>query len=72
SLHGEKEKYMKRYKCPKCKSTNYSSTCMGFMGDRDENEIRCFNCGWKGFTFELDGYTGSLIEGPFSKKNYKR
>ncbi len=61
---------MQNYKCPKCESTSYFSTCMGFIGCRDENEIRC-SCGWKGFTFELDGYKGSL-EVLFDKKEKKK
>ena len=49
-------------KCPKCGSKKHIIIFMGYPEDiRDENEIQCYDCGWKGYTYQLDGYVGSLV-----------
>jgi hypothetical protein len=44
--------------CPKCGSSSHSSTCMGYVfrgleTHKDENNVVCTDCGWKGITHDL-------------------
>lgn len=38
--------------CPKCHSDHYSSTYVGYTG-RNENKVKCEDCGWKGEAYQL-------------------
>ena len=46
--------------CPKCGSLKYSSTYVGYIMNyehpenyKDENAVKCSDCGWKGITHDL-------------------
>ncbi len=43
-------------RCPDCGSLsqNYETTYMGFLGVKDENQVRCGDCGWEGLAHEMD------------------
>lgn len=52
----QKEYYEKRKCCPKCFSTKFFQTDMGYVinseKSKDENDCSCF-CGWKGIVHDL-------------------
>lgn len=46
--------------CPKCGSRNYSMTLAGYILDsnhpeeyKDRNDVRCYDCGWRGIVHNL-------------------
>jgi hypothetical protein len=39
--------------CPKCGGSEHRSTYVGYVG-KDENEVICAACGWKGKAYMMD------------------
>lgn len=55
-----REKFKKEHAaCPECGSTSFFSTMVGYGPDpttgeyRDENRVRCSDCGWSGRRYEM-------------------
>ena len=65
NMSKEYDKFMEQYNkdhavCPRCGSNTYSSTLVGYIlymnnkeAYKDENEIECVKCGYKGITHDL-------------------
>jgi DNA-directed RNA polymerase subunit RPC12/RpoP len=56
----EKQYYIDHAACPECGHNKYSSTYVGYIISwdhpetfKDENDVRCGHCGWKGITHDL-------------------
>ena len=60
-LKEARDRYYGQHKCcPQCASPRHTSTYMGYImvlgreGEyKDENHVKCSDCGWKGITHDL-------------------